>query len=298
MVWAYRVAQMDPSVCCEFRATVSMMCWAGIAGRNLPHALARLTKSKASRSGRLPSLKSSLAPECGPPETSPMTLAGKTVGVAGTAAVVYAARVRPRLMSWGATDEEVTGTYPGADLVPAGERGATMAVTIDAAPDQVWPWLVQLGGDRGGWYSWDHLDNVGRPSAQRVHPEWQDTAVGDYVKYWTRRHGAVDAWQVAALEPNRFLGLRGLSDLRGRSLDAMQPRPSAYTEGLWGFLLTGLPGGRTRLVIGGYQAFRPRWLGRFLDFWLYPLVVLIMQARTLAVLKRNVERAARSRSGR
>jgi hypothetical protein len=151
---------------------------------------------------------------------------------------------------------------------------------------------ARLGGDRGGWYSWDHLDNAGRPSAQTVHPEWQDIGVGDYVKYWTRRHGLVDAWQVAALEPNRFLGLRGLSNLRGRSLDPKQPRPSAYTEGLWGFLLTELPGGRTRLVIGGYQAFRPRWLGRFLDYWLYPPVVWIMQARMLAVLKRNVERAA------
>jgi proline iminopeptidase len=110
--------------------------------------------------------------------------------------------------------------------------------------------------------------------------------------YWTRRHGPMDAWQVASLEPNRFLGLRGLSDLRGRSLDPKQPRPSAYTEGLWGFLLTELPGGRTRLVIGGYQAFRPRWLGRFLDYWPYPPVVWIMQARMFAVLKRNVERAA------
>jgi len=221
-----------------------------------------------------------------------MTRGCKIVGVAGTAAVVYGAWVRPRLMRWGATDEEVTGPYPGADLVSDGERGATMAVTIDAAPDQVWPWLVQLGGGRAGWYSWDHLDNAGRPSAQTVHPEWQDIAVGDYIKYWTRRHGLVDAWQVAALEPNRFLGLRGLSDLRGRSLDPKQPRPSAYTEGLWGFLLTELPAGRTRLVIGGYQALRPRWLGRFLDYWLYPPVVWIMQARMLAVLKRNVERAA------
>ena len=137
-----------------------------------------------------------------------------------------------------------------------------MAVTIEAPPDQVWPWLVQMGGDRGGWYSWDRLDNGGRPSAQEVHPEWQDLAVGDYVKYWTRS-GPVDAWEVAALEPNRFLGLRGLIDLRGRNLDPKQPRPSAYVEGLWCFLLNELPGGRTRLVIGGYQAIRPRWIGAF-----------------------------------
>ena len=215
---------------------------------------------------------------------------------AGIAAieVVYAAWVRPRLMRWGATDEEVAGPYPGGDLVPGGQRAATMAVTIDAPPDQVWPWLVQMGGDRGGWYSWDRLDHRGRPSAREVRPEWQDLALGDYVKY-RRRKGPVDAWEVAALEPNRFLGLRGLSDLRrGRILDPAQPRPSAYTEGLWAFLLKELPGERTRLVISGYQAMRPRWLERFFNYWVYMPVTWPMQARMLAVLKRNIEQAAQA----
>ncbi len=221
-----------------------------------------------------------------------MTFARKLAGAAGMAAVAYGGWVRPRLRRWGARDEEVAGPYPGAGLVPDGERGATMAVTINAPPDQVWPWLVQLGGDRAGWYSWDHLDNAGHPSAREVHPEWQDLALGDHVKYRTRRHGIVDAWEVAALEPRRFLGLHALSDLRGRPLDPAQPRPSAYTEGLWGFRLDEVPGGRTRLVIGGYEVFRPRWLGRFVSFWLFPPVVWVMQARMLAVLKRNVERAA------
>jgi len=87
-----------------------------------------------------------------------------------------------------------------------------------------------------------------------------------------------------------------LRDLRGRQLDPGQPRPSAYTEGLWGFLLNELPGGGTRLVISGYQALRPRWLERFADYWLYIPVVWPMQARMLAVLKRNIERAARART--
>ena len=219
-----------------------------------------------------------------------MTFGRKAACTAGAAAIAYGVWVRPRLWRWGATDEEVAGSYPGADLVPGGERGATMAVTIEAPADQVWPWLVQMGGDRGGWYSWDRLDNGGRPSAQEVHPEWQDLGLGDVVHYWTRS-GPVDAWEVAALEPNHFLGLRGLNDLRGRHLDSRQPRPSAYVEGLWGFLLNELPGGRTRLVIGGYQAIRPRWLGRFVFYWLYVPVTWIMQARMLVVLKRNIERA-------
>lgn len=213
----------------------------------------------------------------------------------GAAALVSAAWVRPRLMRWGATDAEVCGPYPGGDAVPEGERSPTMAVTIDASPDQVWPWLVQMGGDRGGWYSWDRLDNGGRPSAAEVHPEWQDLALGDYVKYWTSK-GPVDAWQVAALEPNRFLGLHALYSFRGSLLDPSQPRPSAYIEGLWGFLLKELPEGHTRLVISGYQAVRPRWTQRLVFDWLYAPTVWPMQARMMAVLKRNIERAARERA--
>src|SRR5512139_2291198 len=101
----------------------------------------------------------------------------RSVAVAAGLIGGYAAVVRPRLLRWGATAQEVREPYPGADLVPGGVRGATMAVTIDAPPRRVWPWLVQMGHDRAGWYSWDRLDNVRVPSADRIHPEWQDIAV-------------------------------------------------------------------------------------------------------------------------
>ncbi len=212
----------------------------------------------------------------------------KMLWILGVAAV-YAAWIRPRLWRWGATFPEAYGPYPGADLVPGGERAATMAVTIGAPPAHVWPWLVQMGGDRGGWYSWDRLDNRGHRSATRIHPEWQDLSVGDYVKY-QRASGPMNAWQVAALQAHRFLALRGLFDLRGRLLDPNSPRPSAYVEGLWGFQLKPLPGGGTRLVISGYQTMRPPWVGRFVFYWVYVPVTWIMQARMLKVLKRNIER--------
>jgi hypothetical protein len=101
------------------------------------------------------------------------------------------------------------------------------------------------------------------------------------VRYWTRRHGPVDAWEVAALELNRFLGLHGLSDLRGRTLDPKQPRSSAYTEGLWGFLLSELPGARTRLVIGACEVTtlptapsRHTPIGRETDRRAFPAMIL------------------------
>jgi hypothetical protein len=165
-----------------------------------------------------------------------------------------------------------------------------MATTIDAPPARVWPWLVQLGGDRAGWYSWDRLDNGGRPSADEIHPEWQNLAVGDSVRYWKGGH-AVDAWVVAALDPDRFLGLHGISDLRGRALDPTKPLPRSYTEGLWGFQLKELSGGRTRLVIGGYEALHPAWLGGMASF-VGPAIVWAMQAKMLVVIKFNAERSS------
>ncbi|MGW5421196.1 hypothetical protein [Streptomyces sp. NPDC003943] len=200
----------------------------------------------------------------------------------------YAIAVRPRLVRWGATDEEVAEPYPGADVVPNGDRAATMAVTIEAPPRQVWPWLAQMGYDRAGWYSWDRLDNGGRPSADRIHPEWQEINVGDRLTAWSPG-GPVSAWEVAALEPGHFLGLRGLSDLRGRQLDPTGPLPRVYFHGLWGFLLEELSGDRTRLVVSGYQSTRPRWLRAAVDFFVYPPVHWAMQTRQFANIKRLAE---------
>ena len=80
--------------------------------------------------------------------------------------------IRPGLLTWGATTQETTRAYPGDELVPEPDGGATMATTLPAPPEAVWSWLVQMGGDRGGWYSWDLLDNNGRPSTDRIVPEW------------------------------------------------------------------------------------------------------------------------------
>lgn len=88
--------------------------------------------------------------------------------------------IRPRLLTWGATGDEISGHYPGDDLVRVPDGGATMATTLPAPPDSVWPWLVQMGGDRGGWYSWDYLDNGGGRSSDRTVPEWQTIEVGQH----------------------------------------------------------------------------------------------------------------------
>jgi len=94
---------------------------------------------------------------------------------------VYVRFVRPWQLTWGATSEEVARPLPGDDLVLKPMFDATRAITINAPPDRVWPWLVQVGVTRAGWYSYDLLDNLGRPSARHIIPELQHLAPGDVV---------------------------------------------------------------------------------------------------------------------
>lgn len=210
----------------------------------------------------------------------------------GLSVLAYALVIRPLLLRWGATDDEVRSPYPGAELIPDGVRGGTMAVTIDAPPADVWPWLVQMGYRRAGWYSWDWLDNFGRRSADRLHPEWQRIAVGDLL-VGPGASALEGAWEVAALVPERFLGLRASFDLQsGRRFDASKARPRHRTDSLWGFLLAPLPGGRTRLVVSGYWSLRPRWLQPILTVLLFEPTHWIMQTRQFANLKRRAERGA------
>lgn len=112
---------------------------------------------------------------------------------------IYHRLIHPWHVCWGATREEVHRHLPGDDLVPAA-GGTTRAIGIDASPAQVWPWLVQIGLGRAGWYSYDWIDNDGQPSARTIRPELQDLAVGDRIPM-TPELG----FDVVAIEPGRHL---------------------------------------------------------------------------------------------
>ena len=89
--------------------------------------------------------------------------------------------LRPWHRHWGATPDEVGSAMPGDDLLLHAHFEATRAISIAAPPDHVWPWIVQIGFRRAGFYSYDLLDNLGHPSADRIVPEFQETAIGDRV---------------------------------------------------------------------------------------------------------------------
>jgi hypothetical protein len=109
---------------------------------------------------------------------------------------------RPWALSWGATDEEVARAMPGDELVLDPSFCATRAVTIDAPPEQIWPWIVQMGYQQAGFYSYDRLDNDGIPSAEQILPEYQDLEVGDLMPLSRSAHA-----RVRVLEADRAMVL-------------------------------------------------------------------------------------------
>ena len=116
-----------------------------------------------------------------------------------TVLVVYRLIIQPWQHRWGATDEEARRAMPGDDLI-ADASSTTRAITIAAPPEQVWPWLVQLGYGRAGWYSYDWIDNDGRPSADRIVPELQQLEVGDQIPMLPEMGP-----RVRQIQPNHYL---------------------------------------------------------------------------------------------
>ena len=104
------------------------------------------------------------------------------IGAAGTAVFLsYLRWLRPWQLRWGATDEEVVRPMPGDEIVSQPIFNATRAVTINAPPEAIWPWILQIGIKRAGWYSYDLIDNLGKPSAREILPEFQNIRIGDII---------------------------------------------------------------------------------------------------------------------
>ena len=108
-------------------------------------------------------------------------------------------------LRWGSTPSEVRAALPGDELLPQAQFRCTRAVTIQAPPAVVWPWLVQVGCLRAGFYSNDLLDNLGHPSARDIVPDLQHLEVGQWIPMSPKAPTDVTAFRVEAFELNQWL---------------------------------------------------------------------------------------------
>ncbi len=180
------------------------------------------------------------------------TFAGRTLSALSAAALVIAAYLqlaRPSQLRWGATDTEVARAMPGDELSDQPTFLSTRAITIDATPEAIWPWLAQIGYGRAGFYGYDVLENLGSArgirSADRIVPELQRIAVGDPLPL-----SAAGGLIINAVSPNRYLVWSGKE---GRY-------PGAFTWALYP-----VDANHTRLVS------RIQWS----HHWTQPLVLFI-----------------------
>lgn len=181
------------------------------------------------------------------------TVARRTVLSAAAVAATIAAyrRGRRAQLEFGAAPEETHAALPGDDLVPAADLVATRAISIDAPPAAVWPWIAQLGQGRGGFYSYDALENlVGCEihSADHVVAQWQDVEVGDEMAL-----APEVALTVVVVQPGEVFVVQG-----GVPAVVGSAPPFDFT---WAFVLRPLPGARTRLVVRERYAYRTAWAG-------------------------------------
>ena len=205
-------------------------------------------------------------PEATPHQTGAMpSVALPTLLIASTAAILYARYGRPWQLTWGATPDEVSKPLPGDELVTRPTFNATRAITIAATPQEIWPWLVQVGVTRAGWYSYDILDNLGHRSARRIIPELQNLAPGDLVP----------------MSPNGKQGIPVLS---------IDPPASMVwgtaAESTWTWQLDASADGSTRLITRVRS--RYRWLSpsiamsllvEFADIWMMRKMLMNVRDR-------------------
>ncbi len=204
--------------------------------------------------------------------------------------VAYVAVVRRLINRWGATTAEVQESLPGDDKLPRSQTMSTRAITINAPAESVWKWVIQIGHGRGGFYSYDGLENLfglNIHSANEIVPELQELVVGDVVKL-APDGGPI--FRVVELRPSSALVLRAFDPKTG---DAPDPESPDYYDSTWSFILEPVDDQTTRFLIRGRgQTNSPFW--RAFNYALEP-ITFIMEQKMLRSIKQRAEQPLQQR---
>lgn len=178
-----------------------------------------------------------------------------------------------------ATGEEVSAALPGDEFVERPIGIVNHAITIHGTPRDVWPWLIQMGAGRGGWYTYDFIDNGGNPSAEHLIPELQAVKVGDI---FPALPGQKQVFSLMRLEVERDL-----------VLGWRQPNGTVQTS--WAFILTETRSGETRLVVRGRiaEGYTPLGLPQWLAVLIAKPAHFIMERKQLLGLARRIRNNSR-----
>lgn len=221
------------------------------------------------------------------------------IGIAaGVAGLVYVFVVLPWQLRRGATNANIQRSLPGDDLVPSSKSGYTQAITISAPKSEVWRWLVQIGYKRAGWYTYDFLHRlVGiagcvddeRRSAQRIIPELQDLEVGDVIEIAPGM-----GYSVVGLEAEQALITQSILDTgKWKSVSNEDPLPEKYLRSSWVWFLEEIDEKTTRLIVRVRSDYNPGLLSTLSAGIPNELGSLMMQPKTLRVLKQRAEMSVR-----
>ena len=200
--------------------------------------------------------------------------------LAGGAAVflaligAYVLVIRPWHLTWGATDQEVRRGMPGDEIHSNPSFSATRAVTVEASPEQIWPWLLQMGYRRAGFYSYDWIDNDGVPSADRILSEYQGLKVGDRIPMSSNARA-----EVLEMDPHRAM------------LWVFRDEGGQWENATWAWGLYEIDSLKTRLVSRlrvSYQWTRPS----IVPMLVTDAVELVMMRKCLLGIKRRAEALA------
>ena len=210
---------------------------------------------------------------------------------AGAAGVGVWAAVRPRTLAWGATCDEVVRSLPGDDLVANPLYVTTRAISVKAPANAVWPWLVQLGQNRGGFYTYDVIENLmglDIHSAAAIRPEWQDLHAGE--DYVTLDPDEYMKMTIAVLEPERAFVIR--SGAPGEPPQAPGSFFKGEIEWSWAFVLDPVDERTTRLIIRCRAAWADTLAARLAKPVLLEPVHFVMEERMLRGIRDRAERTA------
>jgi hypothetical protein len=206
--------------------------------------------------------------------------------------VLFSPLLRRWYNRWGATDHELKMALPGDLMVPHPKLEYTRAITINASPPAVWPWLAQLGYGRAAMYSYDWLENLigcQMHSRDEIVPEFQHLTVGDAVRLGPPGY---PLYRVEAIEPNHLLQLMGADPKTGLATEAPDPTQPSYANARWVFILEQQAHKTTRLIVRSRLDYYPNRLNWLIWRVFTEPIGFVMERKMLLGIKQRAEAIA------